>query len=65
MEKNMYTKDNLANIAKMNEVAPDVMKAFWAFDKASVAGGAVTHATNAISKALEIAADDEATAYHG
>lgn len=37
----MYTKDNLANIEKMNAVAPAVMKAFWEFDKAAVAAGAI------------------------
>jgi AhpD family alkylhydroperoxidase len=37
----MYNKDNLARIKKMNELAPEVMKAFWAFDKAAVAEGAI------------------------
>ncbi len=37
----MYNKENLANIKKMDALAPDVMKAFWAFDKASVAEGAI------------------------
>ena len=37
----MYSKDNLAKIKKMNELAPEVMKAFWAFDKAAVAEGAI------------------------
>lgn len=37
----MYTKDNLAKIKKMNELAPELMKAFWAFDKAAVAAGAI------------------------
>jgi AhpD family alkylhydroperoxidase len=37
----MYTKDNLAKISKMNSLAPEVMKAFWAFDKAAVAEGAI------------------------
>jgi len=37
----MYNKDNLAKIKKMNDLAPEVMKAFWAFDKAAVAEGAV------------------------
>jgi AhpD family alkylhydroperoxidase len=31
----------MANIARMNELAPDLMKAFWAFDKLSVADGAI------------------------
>ena len=37
----MYNKSNLARIKKMDSLAPDVMKAFWAFDKASVADGAI------------------------
>ena len=37
----MYSKENLTKIEEMNGLAPDVMKAFWAFDKASVAGGAI------------------------
>jgi len=37
----MYNKENLARIKKMNELAPEVMKAFWAFDKAAVADGAI------------------------
>jgi len=37
----MYSKDNLAKIEEMNRLAPEVMKAFWAFDKASVADGAI------------------------
>jgi len=37
----MYNKENLTRIKKMNELAPEVMKAFWAFDKAAVADGAI------------------------
>src|SRR5262247_4402752 len=37
----MYNKANLTKLKKMNELAPDVMKAFWAFDKLSVAEGAI------------------------
>ena len=37
----MYSKDNLRRLKKMNSLAPDVMKAFWAFDKAALAGGAI------------------------
>lgn len=37
----MYSKENLTKITKMNSLAPEVMKAFWAFDKASVAEGAI------------------------
>jgi len=37
----MYNKSNLGRIKKMDSLAPEVMKAFWAFDKASVAAGAI------------------------
>src|ERR1041385_1324495 len=37
----MYSKENLTKIKKMNDLAPEVMKAFWAFDKAAVAEGAI------------------------
>jgi AhpD family alkylhydroperoxidase len=37
----MYDKQNLTKIKKMNEHAPEAMKAFWAFDKLSVAEGAI------------------------
>ena len=37
----MFTKENLIKLKKMDALAPDVMKAFWAFDKASVAEGAI------------------------
>src|SRR5262245_38767890 len=37
----MYNKENLARLNKMGQLAPDVMKAFWAFDKAAVADGAI------------------------
>ena len=37
----MYSKDNLAKLEKLKNLAPEAMKAFWAFDKASVADGAV------------------------
>ncbi|HWC59725.1 MAG TPA: carboxymuconolactone decarboxylase family protein [Verrucomicrobiae bacterium] len=37
----MYNKENLAKIKKMNELAPKVMEAFWAFDQAAVAEGAI------------------------
>ena len=29
----MYSKENLTKIEKMNSLVPEVMKAFWAFDK--------------------------------
>ena len=37
----MYRKENLAQIKKMDQLAPEAMKAFWAFDKAAVADGAI------------------------
>src|SRR3989475_9319322 len=37
----MYNKENLAKLKKMEGLAPEVMKAFWAFDKAAVADGAI------------------------
>jgi AhpD family alkylhydroperoxidase len=37
----MYKKENLNKINKMNSLAPELMKAFWAFDKAAVADGAI------------------------
>jgi len=39
--KHMYNKANLARLKKMEALAPEVMKAFWAFDKAAVAPGAI------------------------
>jgi len=37
----MYNKENLRKIKRMDDLAPQVMKAFWAFDKAAVADGAI------------------------
>ena len=37
----MYNTENLAKLKKMDALAPEVMKAFWAFDKAAVAEGAI------------------------
>jgi AhpD family alkylhydroperoxidase len=37
----MYNKNNLAKLKKMDSLAPEVMKAFWAFDKTAVAKGAI------------------------
>ena len=37
----MYHHQNLARVKKMNELAPELMKAFWAFDKLAVAPGAI------------------------
>jgi AhpD family alkylhydroperoxidase len=37
----MYNKEHLTKIKRMNTLAPEVMKAFWAFDTAAVAEGAI------------------------
>jgi AhpD family alkylhydroperoxidase len=37
----MYSKNNLANLQKMEALAPELMKTFWAFDRAAVAPGAI------------------------
>jgi AhpD family alkylhydroperoxidase len=37
----MYKKENLAKLKTMEKLAPEVMKAFWAFDKAAMAEGAI------------------------
>src|SRR6266850_8043507 len=37
----MYNKENLNKIKKMDTLAPEVMKAFWEFDKLAVADGAI------------------------
>ena len=37
----MYHPNNLAKLPKLDALAPEVMKAFWAFDKAAVAEGAI------------------------
>jgi AhpD family alkylhydroperoxidase len=37
----MYNKTNLGKLKEMDRLAPEVMKAFWAFDKAAVADGAI------------------------
>ncbi|MDQ2659467.1 MAG: carboxymuconolactone decarboxylase family protein, partial [Verrucomicrobiota bacterium] len=37
----MYNKSNLRKLKQLDALAPDVMKAFWAFDKAAVAAGAI------------------------
>src|SRR5213596_4175185 len=37
----MYKKENLAKLKKMDSLAPELMKAFWAFDKIAVANGAI------------------------
>jgi AhpD family alkylhydroperoxidase len=37
----MYNKTNLRRLKKMDSLAPEVTKAFWAFDKAAVGDGAI------------------------
>jgi AhpD family alkylhydroperoxidase len=38
----MFDMKNLSRLKKLDENAPDSMKAFWAFDKAVFAAGALT-----------------------
>jgi AhpD family alkylhydroperoxidase len=37
----MYSKENLSKLKKMDQLAPEAMKAFWAFDRAVMADGAI------------------------
>ena len=37
----MYDKKHLAKLKQMDSLAPDAMQAFWAFDKAALAAGAI------------------------
>ena len=37
----MYSRENLAKIKKLHELAPEAMKAYLAFDKLAVADGAI------------------------
>src|SRR4051812_31713836 len=37
----MYNKENLTRMATRNQLAPEMMKAFWAFHQAAVAEGAI------------------------
>ena len=37
----MYSRDNLGKLKTMDSLAPQVMKAFWAFDQAAFAEGAI------------------------
>ena len=37
----MYNQENLKHLKKLDTLAPEVTKAFWAFDKAAVADGAI------------------------
>jgi AhpD family alkylhydroperoxidase len=38
----MFDMKNLANLQKLDQAAPSAMKAFWAFDKAAFAEGALS-----------------------
>ena len=37
----MHSKNHLARLKTMNALAPEVMEAFWAFDQAALAEGAI------------------------
>ena len=37
----MYSKTNLGKLKILDANAPDAMQAFWAFDKAAMADGAI------------------------
>ena len=37
----MYSKENLTSLKQLQSLAPEVVNAFWAFDKAAVADGAI------------------------
>src|SRR5262245_28666179 len=37
----MYDMKNLAKLKTLKELAPDAMKAFWTFDNAAMAAGAI------------------------
>jgi AhpD family alkylhydroperoxidase len=41
MKANMYSREHLTKLKKMDALAPEAMKAFWVFDKISVAEGAI------------------------
>jgi len=41
MKANMYSREHLTKLKKMDTLAPEAMKAFWVFDKISVAEGAI------------------------
>jgi len=42
MERNMFDSKNLAKLKNLDKNAPDTMKAFWAFDKATFAEGVLS-----------------------
>lgn len=37
----MHSMENLKKLSKLGKLAPEATKAFWAFDKAALAGGAI------------------------
>ena len=37
----MHSMDNLKKLPKLAKFAPEVTKAFWAYDKAALADGAI------------------------
>jgi AhpD family alkylhydroperoxidase len=37
----MYNKEQCKKLKKMDALSPELMKTFWAFDKAAVAAGAI------------------------
>ena len=37
----MYSKDNLNKVSQLGDLAPEATKAFWAYDKAALADGAI------------------------
>jgi AhpD family alkylhydroperoxidase len=37
----MYSKNNLNKVSKLGDLAPEATKAFWAYDKAALADGAI------------------------
>ena len=37
----MYSKDNLSKLPKLGQLAPEATAAFWAYDKAALAEGAI------------------------
>ena len=39
--KTMNSMDNLSRLPKMGELSPEAMTAFWAYDKAALAPGAI------------------------
>ncbi len=39
--RQLYNRENLGKLKQMDSLAPGVMKAFWVFDKAAVAEGAI------------------------